>query len=73
MKMAIRKENEILYGQLSCGDIFRYGTDYYIRTNIVEEDTDLEYLSVNLSTGEQWCCGRNVGVSLVGAELYVSN
>lgn len=72
MKMTITKDNEMLYGRLSCGDIFRHGADYYIRTNIVEDGTLDEYVSVNLSTGEEWVCGRAVEVNLVGAELYVS-
>lgn len=74
MKLTIRKEPETKYKDLECGDIFRYGIDYYMFTNQMKPgrpDTD-EYLSVNLSNGEMWYCDRDVVVYPTAAELYVT-
>ena len=63
-------EEGIEYGKVQIGEVFKLYDDYYIKTEIFEEDCDDLY-AVNLLTGGKYPIGKKVLVRVLNAEMKV--
>lgn len=64
MDIIIKRSNEVTYGDLNYGEVFQHEGNTYMLTDQREEDTDDDYKSVNLETGEMEIFGSKVVVHL---------
>jgi len=64
MDIIIKQGNEVPYGDLAYGDVFQHKGKTYMLTDQREEDTDDDYKSVNLETGEMEIFGSKIVVHL---------
>ena len=59
------------YGELPIGECFELDSCFYIKTNIIEEDTLNDLYAINLSTGLRLEIGKKIIVYPVAAELLI--
>lgn len=69
--MRIIYKDEIYYEDVDIGTIFEDEDAVFIKTNILEEDTQYDYVAVNLETGGQCPFGSRVKVKPLNAELHI--
>lgn len=64
MNLDVRYRNDIKYGELQIGDMFRYDGKIYIMTDEMEDEIgpDRQHKSVDLESGEMEIFGSKVVV-----------